>query len=171
MALIKTLNGKTPQIGEGGFVAENATVIGDVVVGKECTIWYNTVIRGDVNRIQIGDRVNIQDLTMVHCTYKTAPTCIGNDVSIGHSAIIHGCELQDYTLIGMGSIVMDGVVVETGAIVAAGAVVTQNTQVKSRKIYAGTPAKEIGEVSDEMFEKIIKRTADGYVKYAGWYQD
>lgn len=171
MALIKTLNGYTPRMGDGGFVAENATLIGDVVIGAQCTIWYNTVIRGDVNEIRIGDRVNIQDLTMVHCTYQTAPTTIGNDVSIGHTAIIHGCEIQDMSLVGMGSIVMDGCVIETGAIVAAGAVVTQNTVVKSRTIYGGTPAKPIGTVTDEMFEQIVKKTAAGYVKYSSWYQE
>lgn len=170
MALIKTLNGKTPRFGEGGFVAENATVIGDVIVGNQCTIWYNTVIRGDVNEIIIGDRVNIQDLSMVHGTLKTVPTVIGNDVSIGHRAIVHGCEICDKSLIGMGSIVMDGVIVETGAIVAAGAVVTQNTLVKSRMIYAGTPARPIGEVSDEMLEQIVLKTADNYVQYSSRHQ-
>ncbi len=141
MALIKTLRDISPQFGKKCYLAETATVIGDVVMGDECSVWFNAVIRGDVNSIRIGDRVNIQDGAIVHCTYKTAPTTIGNSVSIGHQAMVHGCTLHDNVLIGMGAIVMDHVVVHSGSIIAAGAVVLENTVVESGWIWAGVPAK------------------------------
>ena len=140
MALIKTVQGKTPQIPEDCYVAENATIVGDVTLGKECSIWFNAVIRGDVHYIKIGNKVNIQDGAVIHATYQKSPTTIGNNVSIGHNAMVHGCTIHDNVLVGMGSIIMDDCVVESNSIIAAGAVVTKNTHIKSGSIYAGVPA-------------------------------
>lgn len=170
MALIKPLLGKTPQLGENCFLAETAVIIGDVIAGDNCSFWYNAVIRGDVNSIRIGNKVNIQDNAMIHCTYQKYPTQIGNNVSIGHNAIVHGCTLHDNVLIGMGGIVMDGCVVESFSIVAAGAVVTQHTHIKEGEIWAGIPAKKIGMVSKELKEGEIERIANNYVKYSSWYK-
>ncbi|HLU51226.1 MAG TPA: gamma carbonic anhydrase family protein, partial [Flavobacteriaceae bacterium] len=147
MALIKELLGKKPTFGNDCFLAETAVIIGDVTMGDRCSIWYNAVLRGDVHYIKIGDQVNIQDNAMIHCTYQKSPTTIGNYVSIGHNAIVHGCTVHDKVLIGMGAIVMDNCVVESYAIVAAGAVVTQNTHIKEGELWAGVPAKKIGMVS------------------------
>jgi len=169
MALIKPLNGIQPKYDKSCWFAENAVVVGDVQMGKECTIWYHAVIRGDVNSIKIGNKVNIQDHAMIHCTYKTAETVIGDNVSIGHRAIIHGCTLEDNTLIGMGAIVMDHVIVQEGSIVAAGAVVVENTIVESGYIYAGIPARKIKPTGDR--KGMISRIAENYVTYAKWYQD
>ncbi|MGI9527056.1 MAG: gamma carbonic anhydrase family protein [Weeksellaceae bacterium] len=170
MALIKPLLGYTPQIGEDSFIAETAVIIGNVTMGKECSIWYNAVIRGDVNKIVFGDRVNIQDNAMVHCTYKKYPTIVGNNVSVGHNAIIHGCTIHDNVLIGMGAIVMDDCTIESYALIAAGAVVTQGTHVKSGELWAGVPAKKIKDVSKNLREGEIERIATNYVKYSGWYK-
>lgn len=170
MAYIKTLQEHTPQFGKNCFLAENATIIGDVVMGNDCSVWFNAVIRGDVHYIKIGNKVNIQDQVMIHCTYKKAPTEIGNNVSIGHRAIIHGCTLHDHVLIGMGAIVMDGVVVEEGSIIAAGAVVLENTLVEKGSIYAGIPAKKVKSVSPELLSGQINRIADSYLMYASWYK-
>ena len=171
MALIKKLLGKTPVIGENTFLAETATIIGDVEMGKECSIWYNAVLRGDVHYIKLGDKVNIQDNAMVHCTYEKYPTTIGNNVSVGHNAIVHGCPIKDNVLIGMGAIVMDDCLVESNAIVAAGAVVTQGTHIKAGELWAGVPAKKIKDVSQELIEGEINRIANNYVKYSGWYKE
>ena len=171
MALIKKLLGKTPVIGENTFLAETATIIGDVEMGKECSIWYNAVLRGDVHYIKLGDKVNIQDNAMVHCTYEKYPTTIGNNVSVGHNAIVHGCTIKDNVLIGMGAIVMDDCLVESNAIVAAGAVVTQGTHIKAGELWAGVPAKKIKDVSQELIEGEINRIANNYVKYSGWYKE
>ncbi|MBL1231253.1 MAG: gamma carbonic anhydrase family protein [Flavobacteriales bacterium] len=170
MALIKKINGKTPEFGADCFFAENATIIGDVVMGNECSVWYNAVIRGDVHYIRMGNRVNVQDGAVIHCTYKKHPTNIGNNVSIGHNALVHGCTIKDNVLIGMGAIVMDGVVVESNTIIAAGAVVTQGTHVEANCIYAGVPAKKVKEMNQELSEGEIKRIAESYVMYAGWYK-
>ncbi len=170
MAIIKKLLGKEPSFGENCFLAETACIIGDVTFGKDCSIWYNAVLRGDVNTIVIGDKVNIQDNAMVHCTYQKYPTVIGNNVSIGHNAIVHGCTLHDNVLIGMGAIVMDDCVVESFAIVAAGAVVTIGTHIKKGELWAGVPAKKIKDVSPELMEGEIIRIANNYVKYASWYK-
>lgn len=170
MALIKKLNDNTPEFGENCFFAENATIIGDVVMGNECSVWYNAVIRGDVHYIRMGNRVNVQDGAVIHCTYKKHPTNIGNNVSIGHNALVHGCTVKDNVLIGMGAIVMDGVVVESNTIIAAGAVVTQGTHVEANCIYAGVPAKKVKEMNQELSEGEIKRIAESYVMYAGWYK-
>jgi len=170
MALIKKINDKTPEFGADCFFAENATIIGDVVMGNECSVWYNAVIRGDVHYIRMGNRVNVQDGAVIHCTYKKHPTNIGNNVSIGHNALVHGCTVKDNVLIGMGAIVMDGVVVESNTIIAAGAVVTQGTHVEANCIYAGVPAKKVKEMNKELSEGEIKRIAESYVMYSGWYK-
>lgn len=170
MPIIRELQGKKPEIGESTFIAENATIIGDVKMGEQGSIWYNAVIRGDVHFIEIGDKVNIQDNAVIHCTYQKAPTKIGNNVSIGHRAIVHGCTIHDHVLIGMGAIVMDGVVVEEGSIIAAGAVVLENTYVEKGSIYAGIPAKKVKSVSPELLSGQIERIADAYVMYSSWYK-
>lgn len=171
MALIKELLGKSPVIGENTYLAETATIIGDVTMGKDCSIWFNAVLRGDVNSIVMGDKVNIQDNAMVHCTYQKCGTIIGNNVSIGHNAIVHGCVLKDNVLIGMGAIVMDDCVVESNSIVAAGAVVTANTHIGEGEIWAGVPAKKVKDISQQLIEGEIQRIANNYVKYSGWYKD
>ena len=170
MALIKKLNDKAPEFGSDCFFAENATIIGDVVMGNECSVWYNAVIRGDVHYIRMGNRVNVQDGAVIHCTYKKHPTNIGNNVSIGHNALVHGCTVKDNVLIGMGAIVMDGVVVESNTIIAAGAVITQGTHVEANCIYAGVPAKKVKEMNAALSEGEIKRIAESYVMYSGWYK-
>ena len=171
MALIKELLGKTPQIGENAFLAETATIIGDVVMGKDCSIWYNAVIRGDVNFIKMGDKVNVQDNAMLHCTFEKFPLVIGNNVSIGHNAIVHGCVIKDNVLIGMGSIVMDDCLVEENSIVGAGSVVTQGTHIKSGEVWGGVPARKIKDISSALLEGEVNRIADNYVKYSSWYKD
>lgn len=168
MALIKKVNGVGPQFGENIFLADNATVVGDVVMGKDCSVWFNAVVRGDVHSIKIGDRVNIQDGAIVHCTYKTDPTTIGNDVSIAHNAIVHGCTIKDNVLIGMGAIVMDSCVVESNCIIAAGAVVLEGTHCESGSIYAGCPAKKVKEIDTNRLEGTVKRIASSYPMYASW---
>ena len=170
MALVKTVRGFKPQWGEDCFIAENATLIGDLVMGDQCSVWYNAVIRGDVHQIRMGNRVNIQDGAVIHCTYQKADTQIGNDVSIGHNALVHGCKLHDKVLIGMGAIVMDHVEVESYSIVAAGSVVTQGVKIESGSIYAGIPAKKIGEVSEDLRNGEIERIAKNYIKYSSWYK-
>ena len=170
MSIIRELNGITPNMGENTFIAETAVIIGDVKTGKDCSIWYNAVLRGDVNSIELGDKVNIQDNAMVHCTYKKSPTKLGNNVSVGHNAIVHGCTIKDNVLVGMGAIVMDDCVVESHSIIAAGAVLTKGTHVKSGELWAGIPAKKIKEVSKELREEEIERIAESYVKYSGWYK-
>jgi len=170
MALIKQLNGTEPQWGENCYFSENATVIGDVKMGDDCSVWFNAVIRGDVNYIKLGDKVNVQDGAVIHATYKTAPTNIGNNVSIGHNALVHGCTIHDNVLIGMGSIVMDNCVVESNSIIAAGAILTEGTHVESGSIYAGIPAKKIKDVSPELLDGKINRIADNYLMYSSWYK-
>ncbi|MBU1822573.1 MAG: gamma carbonic anhydrase family protein [Bacteroidetes bacterium] len=170
MALIKPLRGITPTFGEKHWLADNATIVGDVVMGAHCTVWFNAVVRGDVNSIRIGDYSNIQDGAVIHCTYQRFATTIGNYVSIGHNAIVHGCTIEDRVLIGMGAIVMDGAVIGTGSIIGAGAIVTQNTRVEPGSIYAGNPARFLKKVSPEL-EAVIDRTAANYVIYAGWFEE
>uniref|UniRef100_UPI00404B80AA gamma carbonic anhydrase family protein n=1 Tax=Flavobacterium sp. TaxID=239 RepID=UPI00404B80AA len=169
--IIKTVNGKTPQISEGVFIAENATIVGDVVLGSECSVWFNAVIRGDVHSITIGSKVNIQDGAVIHCTYQKHPTTIGNNVSIGHNAIVHGCVIEDNVLIGMGAIVMDNCLIKSNSIIAAGAVVTQNTIVESGTIYAGVPAKKVKDIDQSNFAGEIDRIATNYVMYSKWFQE
>jgi carbonic anhydrase/acetyltransferase-like protein (isoleucine patch superfamily) len=169
--IIKSVNGKIPVIPEDCFVAENATIVGDVLFGSDCSVWFNAVIRGDVNQIRIGNKVNIQDGAVIHCTYQKHATKIGDNVSIGHNAIVHGCIIEDNVLIGMGAIVMDNCVIKSNAIIAAGAVVTQNTVVESGVIYAGVPAKKIKEINASNFAGEIDRIATNYVMYASWFKD
>jgi carbonic anhydrase/acetyltransferase-like protein (isoleucine patch superfamily) len=169
--VIKEVNGKYPQIPEDCFVAENATIVGDVVLGSQCSVWFNAVIRGDVNYIKIGDKVNIQDGAIIHCTYQKHPTEIGNSVSIGHNAIVHGCTVKDNVLIGMGAIVMDNCVIESNTIIAAGAVVTQNTVVESGTIYAGIPAKKVKDINASDFAGEIGRISNNYVMYSSWFKE
>ena len=157
MALIKTVNGIHPAFGENCYLAENATVIGDVKAGDDCSFWFQSVIRGDVNKIRIGNKVNVQDAAIIHCTYQTAPTFIGNNVSIGHRAIVHGCTIKDNVLIGMGAIVMDRAVVESNCLIAAGALVLENSHLESGFIYAGIPAKKVKPLSPDVFKDTIER--------------
>lgn len=168
--IIKELNGKKPQFGNTCFIAENAVIIGQVSMGDHCSIWYNAVLRGDVHYIKMGNKVNVQDGAIVHCTYQKSPTNIGNNVSIGHNAIVHGCTIHDDVLVGMGSIIMDDCIVESNSIIAAGAVLTKGTRVESGSIYAGVPAKKVKDISEELKTNEIKRIADNYVKYAAWYK-
>ena len=170
MALILPVRGIEPKFGENCFIAENATVVGEVTMGKNCSVWFNAVVRGDVHSINIGDNTNIQDGAVIHCTYKKAKVVIGNNVSIAHNAVVHGCIIEDNVLIGMGAIVMDNAVVEHGSIIAAGAVVLANTIVKSGYIYAGAPAKKIKPVGEEL-QDVFTRTANNYIKYAKWYTE
>ena len=169
--IIKELQGIKPQFGKECFFAENCVIIGDVKTGDQCSFWYNAVIRGDVHFIKLGNKVNVQDGAVIHATYKTHPTIIGNNVSIGHNALVHGCTIHDNVLIGMGAIIMDGCIVESNSIIAAGAVLTKNTIVKSGTIYAGTPAKKIKDISEALISGEIDRIANNYVKYAGWYKE
>jgi carbonic anhydrase/acetyltransferase-like protein (isoleucine patch superfamily) len=169
MALILPVEGVSPQIHSSCWLAPNSTLVGDIIMGEHCTVWFNAVIRGDVNKIRIGHHSNIQDGAVIHCTYQKTETTIGNYVSIAHNAIVHGCTIEDSVLIGMGAIVMDGAYIETGSIIAAGAIVTQGTRVKSGSIYAGNPAKFLKEVSPEAAE-VFMRTAMNYVKYAEWFE-
>jgi carbonic anhydrase/acetyltransferase-like protein (isoleucine patch superfamily) len=171
MPIIKPVNGKSPQLPEDCYIAENATIVGDVQAGNQCSIWFNAVIRGDVHYIKMGDKVNVQDGAVIHCTYQKHPTNIGNNVSIGHNAIVHGCTIKDNVLIGMGSIVMDNCMVESNSIIAAGAVVTQNTIVESGSIYAGVPAKKVKDISEELINGEINRIANNYVKYSSWFKE
>ena len=170
MALIKSVRGNHPRFGENCWFAENATIVGDVTMGRDCTVWFNAVVRGDVNTITIGDRTNIQDGAVIHCTYQRFKTAIGSSVSIAHNAVVHGCTLEDNVLIGMGAIVMDGAVIGTGSIIAAGAIVTQHTVVPPGSIYAGNPARFIKAVSPEQAD-IFARTANNYVLYADWFKE
>lgn len=169
--LIKSVKGKSPQIPDDCYVAENATIVGEVSFGHSCSVWFNAVVRGDVNSITIGNKVNIQDGAVIHCTYQKHATVIGNNVSIGHNAIVHGCTVQDNVLIGMGAIVMDNCIVESNSIVAAGSVVTQNTVVESGTIYAGVPAKKVKAINASDFANEIARISDNYVMYAGWFKE
>jgi carbonic anhydrase/acetyltransferase-like protein (isoleucine patch superfamily) len=170
MALILPVEGIHPQFGENNFIAPNATVVGDVQTGSDCSIWFNAVVRGDVNSIRMGNKVNVQDGAIIHCTYKKTKTIIGNNVSIGHNAIIHGCTLHDDVLIGMGAIVMDNAEIGSNSIIAAGAVVLEGTKVEEGSIYAGVPAKKVKDISKELVSGEINRIADNYVKYAGWFK-
>ena len=170
MALIKELNGVEPTWGDNCYFSENATIIGSVEIGDDCSVWFNAVISGDVNYIKLGNKVNVQDGAVIHATYKTAPTNIGNNVSIGHNALVHGCTIHDNVLIGMGSIVMDNCIVESNSIIAAGAIVTEGTHVESGSVYAGIPARKIKEVSPELLDSQINRIANNYLKYSSWYK-
>ena len=168
--IIKTIKGISPKFGKNCFFAENVTVIGDVIMGDEVSVWYQSVVRGDVNSIKIGNKVNIQDGVVIHATYKTSKTIIGNNVSIGHNAIIHGCTIDDNVLVGMGSIIMDNSKIGSNSIIAAGAVVTQNTNISPGSIYAGVPARKIKDVDINLQKNEIQRIANNYILYASWYK-
>lgn len=170
MALIKPVRGNHPQFGKECFLADNATVVGEVVMGDYCSVWFNAVVRGDVHSIHIGDKTNIQDGAVIHCTYRKARVVVGSNVSVAHNAIVHGCTIEDDVLIGMGAIVMDDAVVRKGCIIAAGAVVLSGTRCEPGFIYAGTPARKVKPVGTELSE-VFRRTADNYVRYARWYTD
>lgn len=169
MALIKSVNGISPRMGNDCFLADNATITGDVVMGDNCSVWFNAVIRGDVHTIRIGNNVNIQDGAIVHCTYQKAPVNIGNNVSIAHNAIIHGCTIHDNVLIGMGAIIMDGAVINSNSIVGAGALITEGTVVESGSVWAGLPAKKIKDIDQSLLEGQVNRISRNYNMYASWY--
>ena len=171
MAIIKKLNGHTHKFGKNCFLADNAAIIGDVEMGNDCSIWFGAVLRGDVHSIRIGNKVNIQDNATIHATYKKSPTNIGNNVSIAHNAVIHGCTIKDNVLIGMGAIVLDDAVVESNTIVAAGSVVTKGTVVESGWVYAGTPAKKMKQLGEELLKGEVERIVNAYSMYASWYED
>ena len=170
MSVILPVKNIAPSFGENIYIAPNATIVGDVQTGNDCSIWFNAVIRGDVNYIKIGNKVNVQDGACIHCTYLKHPTNIGNNVSIGHHAIVHGCTIHDNVLIGMGAIIMDGCVVESNSIVAAGAVLTEGTQVPAGTIFAGVPAKKLKDISPALIEGEINRIANNYVMYSSWFK-
>jgi carbonic anhydrase/acetyltransferase-like protein (isoleucine patch superfamily) len=170
MPVILPVKDKSPSWGQDCFIAENATIVGDVVMGDKCSVWFNAVIRGDVHYIKIGNNTNIQDGAIIHATYLKAPTNIGNNVSIGHNALVHGCTLHDHVLIGMGAIVMDNAIVESYVIIAAGSVVLENTLCESGYLYAGTPAKKIKPLTDEQ-KGLLDRLPDNYIMYSGWFKD
>jgi len=169
MPYILPVKGVMPQIPENCFVAPNATIVGDVVMGDDCSVWFNAVIRGDVNSIRIGNKVNIQDGACIHCTYQKTKTNIGNNVSIGHHALVHGCTVADNVLIGMGAIVMDNVQIGTNSIIAAGAVVLEGTIVQAGSVYAGVPAKKVKDISQELLSGEVQRIANNYLMYSSWF--
>ncbi len=171
MALILPVRNISPKFGQNCFLAPNATITGEVIAGDDCSFWFNAVVRGDVNFIKMGNKVNVQDGACIHCTFEKCGTTIGNNVSIGHHAIVHGCTLHDNVLIGMGAIVMDKAVVNSNTIIAAGAVVLENTICEANSIYAGVPAKKVKDISGELIKDQIERIADNYVKYSEWYRE
>lgn len=171
MALIKACRGYNPEFGANCWLAENATVVGDVQMGSDCSVWFNAVVRGDVNSIRIGNRVNIQDGAVLHCTYEKTKTVLGDNVSVGHNALVHGCTVEDNVLIGMGAIVMDNCYIESNCIIAAGAVLLEGTRVESWSVYAGIPAKKVKTLSQELFNGEVQRIANNYLMYSSWFKD
>src|SRR6476661_8165500 len=171
MSIILPVEDKYPQFGDNCFIAPNATIVGDVITGDDCSIWFNAVVRGDVNSIRMGNKVNVQDGAVIHCTFQRTKAIIGNNVSIGHRAIVHGCTVHDNVLIGMGAIVMDHAVIGENSIIGAGAIVLENTIVEPGSIYAGIPAKRVKDVDKENFKQLIERISNNYVKYSQWYQE
>jgi carbonic anhydrase/acetyltransferase-like protein (isoleucine patch superfamily) len=170
MSYILPVNGILPEMGEDCFIAPNATIVGDVVMGDQCSVWFNAVIRGDVNSIRMGNKVNVQDGAVLHCTFEKTKVVIGNNVSIGHNAIVHGCHISDNVLVGMGAIVMDNARIGSNSIIAAGAVVLENTVVEPGSIYAGVPAKKVKDIREELISGEINRIADNYLKYSNWFK-
>ncbi len=171
MPVILPVNGISPQMGQDCFIAPNATIVGDVQMGDQCSVWFNAVVRGDVNSIRMGNRVNVQDGAVIHCTFEKTKAIIGNNVSIGHNAIVHGCVIEDNVLVGMGAIVMDNARIGSNSIIAAGAVVLENTEVEPGSIYAGIPAKKVKDTSAGLISSEIDRIAHNYVKYSGWFKE
>lgn len=170
MAVILPVNGVEPKLGDNCFVAPNATIVGDVIAGNDCSFWFNAVVRGDVNSIRLGNKVNIQDGAVLHCTYQKTKVNLGNNVSVGHNAIVHGCTVHDNVLIGMGAIVMDNVEIGSNTIIAAGAVVTEGTKVPSGCVFAGVPAKKVKDISQELISGEIDRIANNYLMYSTWFK-
>jgi len=170
MAFIFPVNDKHPQMGENCFIAPNATIVGEVTMGNECSVWFNAVIRGDVNKIILGNKVNVQDGAVIHCTYQKCGTIVGNNVSIGHNAIVHGCVINENVLVGMGAIIMDNAQIGSNSIIASGAVVLENTIVEPGSIYAGVPAKKVKNISEALISGEINRIADNYVMYSEWFK-
>jgi carbonic anhydrase/acetyltransferase-like protein (isoleucine patch superfamily) len=171
MALILPVQGIHPKIGNDCFLAPNSTVVGQVEMGDQCSIWFNAVIRGDVNFIRLGNKVNVQDGAVIHCTYQKCGTVIGNNVSIGHNAMVHGCVIDENVLIGMGAIIMDNAHIGSNSIIAAGAVVLENTIVEPGTVYAGIPAKKVKTVSEALIKGEIDRISNNYVMYSGWFKE
>ncbi|MBU0486782.1 MAG: gamma carbonic anhydrase family protein [Bacteroidetes bacterium] len=171
MALIKSVKGISPEWGDNCFIAENATLTGDIVMGNDCSVWFNTVIRGDVHTVRVGNNVNIQDGAIIHCTYQKAPVNIGDNVSIAHGAIIHGCTIHSNVLVGMGAIIMDGAVINSNSIIAAGAVVLEGTVVESGSVFAGAPAKKVKSISEDLLKGQVERISSNYNMYASWYDE
>lgn len=170
MPVILPVEGVMPKFGENCFIAPNATIVGDVITGNNCSFWFNAVIRGDVNSIRMGNKVNVQDGAVIHCTYQRSKTIIGDNVSIGHNAIVHGCTIHNDVLVGMGAIIMDNAEIGSNSIIAAGAVVLEGTKVEEGAIYAGVPAKKVKAISKELINGEINRIADNYLKYADWFR-
>ena len=171
MPVILPVKGVLPTMGDNCFIAPNATIVGDVIMGNDCSVWFNAVIRGDVNSIRIGNKVNVQDGAVIHCTYEKTKAIIGNNVSIGHNAIVHGCVIDDNVLVGMGAIVMDNVKIGSNCIIAAGAVVLENTIIEPGCIYAGVPAKKVKDIREELINGEINRIANNYLMYSGWFKE
>lgn len=169
MAIIRKVKGVAPVFGEDCFLADNATVVGDVIMGNKCSIWFNAVVRGDVHSIRIGNNVNVQDGVIIHCTYQKAAVEIGDNVSIAHNAIVHGCKIHNNVLVGMGAILMDDVVIESNSIIAAGAVVSKGTRIKSGSVWAGVPATKIKDIDEALLKGEVNRISDSYTMYASWY--
>jgi len=170
VALILPVKGISPTMGNDCFIAPNATIVGDVVMGDQCSIWFNAVLRGDVNSISLGNKVNVQDGAVIHCTYLRSKTIIGNNVSIGHNAIVHGCVIEDNVLVGMGSVIMDNAQIGSNSIIAAGAVVLENTIIEPGSIYAGVPAKKVKDISQDKLKGEINRIAENYITYSSWFK-
>src|SRR6185312_11517954 len=171
MALIKAVKGIQPVFGKNCFLAENSTIVGEVTMGEDCSVWFNAVVRGDVNFIRIGNKVNIQDGAVIHCTYQKTGTTIGNNVSIGHNAIVHGCTIHDNVLIGMGAIVMDNAIIHSNCLIAAGAIVLENTIVEEGSVYAGVPAKKVKSINPELLKGEVHRIANNYLMYSSWFKE
>ena len=171
MAIILPVNGISPIFGNECFIAPNATILGDVIMGDQCSVWFNAVIRGDVNKVRLGNKVNVQDGAIIHCTYEKTQANVGNNVSIGHLAIVHGCTIHDNVLIGMGAIVMDNAEIGSNSIIAAGAVILENTKVEPGSIYAGVPAKKVKNISPALINGEINRIADNYIRYSDWFRE
>lgn len=171
MALIKSVRGFTPQHGDNCYFADNATIIGDVIMGDNCSVWFSAVVRGDVNSIRMGNKVNVQDGAVIHATYLTAPTNIGNNVSIAHNAVVHGCTIKDNVLVGIGAVILDKAVVESNVVIAAGSVVLENSVLESNSVYAGIPAKKVKDISPELLTNLVNRITNGYMMYADWFKE
>ena len=169
MPIILPVKNIMPAMGANCFIAPNATIVGDVILGNDCSVWFNAVIRGDVNSVRIGNKVNVQDGAIIHCTYEKTKVTIGNNVSIGHNAIVHGCTINDNVLVGMGAIIMDNTQVGSNSIIAAGAVVLENTVIEPGSIYAGVPAKKVKDISQELINGEITRIANNYIMYSSWF--